>query len=154
RGFGRTRRDAAKRRGRTGTTTDIGEVRPGCKRPVRAATMSDVGYPFPTGTLELLRPNLPRGRFRAALFDFDRTLSLLRRGWRRVMSALMRDAAARAGVAADQHRLDEIIESIVVGLNGKPTIVQMSRFAEELAALGGRPATAADYAAEYQIRLL
>jgi phosphoglycolate phosphatase len=109
---------------------------------------------FPAGALELLRPNLPRGRFRAALFDFDGTLSLLREGWPRVMTALMHEAAGRAGVFGAGVPLDEIIESIVVGLNGKPTIVQMTRFAAELKALGGRPATAADYAAEYQIRLL
>ncbi|HTK75058.1 MAG TPA: HAD family hydrolase [Gemmataceae bacterium] len=110
-----------------------------------------MAQPLPAGTLELLRPTLPRGRFRAALFDFDGTLSLLREGWPRVMTALMREAAERAGVRAP---LDNIIESIVVGLNGKPTIVQMTRFAEEMAALGGRPGTPADYAAEYQIRLL
>jgi phosphoglycolate phosphatase-like HAD superfamily hydrolase len=114
--------------------------------------MSFVVRTLPTDTFELLRPNLPRGRFRAAVFDFDGTLSLLREGWPRVMTALMREAAGRAGVGSAA--LDEVVESIVVGLNGKPTIVQMTRFAEELAALGGRPATAADYAAEYQIRLL
>lgn len=120
------------------------------------ASRYDIGvaHRFPAGALELLRPNLPRGRFRAALFDFDGTLSLLREGWPRVMTGLMREAAERAGVTAAGVPLDEMIESIVVGLNGKPTIVQMTRFAEEIAALGGRPATAADYAAEYQIRLL
>jgi phosphoglycolate phosphatase len=113
--------------------------------------MSFVARKFPAGTLELLRPNLPRGRFRAALFDFDGTLSLLREGWPRVMTALMREAAERAGVHAP---LDNVIESIVVGLNGKPTIVQMNRFVEEITALGGRTGAPADYAAEYQIRLL
>ena len=113
--------------------------------------MSFVARKFPAGTLELLRANLPRGDFRAALFDFDGTLSLLREGWPRVMTDLMREAAERAGVHAP---LDQVIESIVVGLNGKPTIVQMTRFAEEMVARGGRPATATDYAAEYQIRLL
>src|SRR5205807_3849129 len=124
----------------------------GCQPPVRAATMSFVAQPLPAGALELLRPNLPRGRFRAALFDFDGTLSLLREGWPRVMTALMREAAERAGVGGADVPLDEIIESIVVGLNGKPTIVQMTRFSEEIAAGGGRPAAAGDYAAEYQIR--
>ena len=62
--------------------------------------MSIVGQPFPAGTLELLRPNLPRGRFRAALFDFDGTLSLLREGWPRVMTALMREAETRMTAAS------------------------------------------------------
>jgi phosphoglycolate phosphatase-like HAD superfamily hydrolase len=116
--------------------------------------MSSVVTPSDVGVFELLRPDLPRGRFRAALFDFDGTLSLLREGWPRVMTALMREAANRAGVSGPGVPLDDIIESIVVGLNGKPTIIQMTQFAAELAARGGRPAAPADYAAEYQIRLL
>ena len=35
---------------------------------------------------EILRPDLPRGRFKAVLFDFDGTLSLLREGWPRSWS--------------------------------------------------------------------
>src|SRR5262245_55999187 len=127
-------------------------VRAGISMPGASRYHIDVALRFPAGALEILRPNLPRGRFRAALFDFDGTLSLLREGWPRVMTALMREAADRAGVGGADVTIDEMIESIVVGLNGKPTIVQMTRFAEELAARGGRPATAADYAAEYQIR--
>lgn len=32
-----------------------------------------------TDSIELVRQDLPKGRFRAVLFDFDGTLSLIRR---------------------------------------------------------------------------
>ena len=44
--------------------------------------------------MEILRPDLPRGRFRFALFDFDGTLSLIREGWPQVMIPMMVDVLA------------------------------------------------------------
>ena len=45
--------------------------------------------------IEVLRPDLRRGRFRSVLFDFDGTLSLIREGWPQVMIPMMIDGAAR-----------------------------------------------------------
>jgi len=56
----------------------------------------------------------------------------------------------RAGTADD---LEALVESIVVGLNGWPTVVQMRRLADEIAGRGGRPADPAEYARRYQDRL-
>ena len=39
--------------------------------------------------IEIVRADSPRGRFRAGVFDFDGTLSLLREGWPAVMTELM-----------------------------------------------------------------
>ena len=39
--------------------------------------------------IEILNPRFRRGPFRAALFDFDGTLSLIREGWARVMAELV-----------------------------------------------------------------
>jgi len=39
--------------------------------------------------IEIFRPDLPRGRFRGVLFDFDGTLSLIREGWPQVMIPMM-----------------------------------------------------------------
>jgi phosphoglycolate phosphatase-like HAD superfamily hydrolase len=104
--------------------------------------------------IEILRPDLPRGRFRAVLFDFDGTLSLLREGWPAVMTALMLDELRRTGAAEGDGALAAVVEGIVVGLNGRPTVVQMQRLAEEVARRGGRPADPAVYAQTYQERLL
>jgi phosphoglycolate phosphatase len=100
----------------------------------------------PNDAIEVLRPDLPRGRFRAAVFDFDGTLSLLREGWPAVMTAMMREELG--------DEAESVIESIVVGMNGRPTIVQMHALAAEVARRGGRPAEPIDYANEYQKRLL
>jgi serine/threonine-protein kinase len=43
----------------------------------------------PTPNFEVLRHDLPRGRFRSVLFDFDGTLSLIREGWPQVMVPMM-----------------------------------------------------------------
>ena len=44
---------------------------------------------FPSAAIEVLRPDFVAGRFRAVLFDFDGTLSLIRRNWQNVMIPMM-----------------------------------------------------------------
>jgi phosphoglycolate phosphatase len=105
----------------------------------------------PDDTIEILRPNLPRGRLRAAVFDFDGTLSLLREGWPAVMSELMLAELRRVGPI---ELVAELVEEIVVGLNGRPTIVQMQALAAEVARRGAVSKSPIEYAADYQDRLL
>ena len=45
--------------------------------------------------IEIVNPDLPRGRFRSALFDFDGTLSLIREGWPQVMIPMMTEMGVR-----------------------------------------------------------
>jgi phosphoglycolate phosphatase len=108
----------------------------------------------PDAANEFLRPDLPRGRFRAVLFDFDGTLSLLREGWPAVMTDMMVDELRRTGTSQPKDQLAATVESIVSGLNGRPTIVQMQHLAAEVARRGGRPVGPAEYARTYQERLL
>jgi phosphoglycolate phosphatase-like HAD superfamily hydrolase len=49
--------------------------------------------------IEVLRPDLPRGRFRSVLFDFDGTLSLIREGWPQIMIPMMVEELRRTGTA-------------------------------------------------------
>jgi phosphoglycolate phosphatase-like HAD superfamily hydrolase len=102
--------------------------------------------------IELLRPDLRRGRFRAVLFDFDGTLSLLREGWQAVMTEMMLAELSRTGGPADQ--LAAMVESIVVGMNGRPTVAQMQALSAEITRRGGRPSDPTEYASRYQDRLL
>src|SRR4051812_12697588 len=104
--------------------------------------------------IEILRPDLPRGQFRAVLFDFDGTLSLLRAGWQAVMTELMMEELGRTGTDQPADRLAATAEAIVVGLNGRPTIVQMQRLAAEVERLGRRPVGPAEYSYRYQERLM
>jgi phosphoglycolate phosphatase-like HAD superfamily hydrolase len=99
--------------------------------------------------IEVLRSDYPRGPFRLALFDFDGTLSLLRRNWQERMTELMLDILQQAGGATAETELLARIESIVVGLNGRPTLVQMEALAAEVVRLGGSPDSPAAYKERY-----
>jgi len=62
--------------------------------------------------IEVLNPNLPRGRFRSVLFDFDGTLSLIREGWPQVMIPMMVAALRETGTGeteAELHGADWIV---------------------------------------------
>jgi phosphoglycolate phosphatase-like HAD superfamily hydrolase len=105
--------------------------------------------PLPPDT-ELINPAVRCGAFRVALFDFDGTLSLIREGWPRVMIDLML-THLRAGhlIREPEPECAAHLESFVMALNGHPTIKQMERFAEEVAARGGAPEAPAVYLQQY-----
>ena len=61
--------------------------------------------------IEILNPEIPRGQIRAALLDFDGTLSLIRRGWQEVMIRFeyVTDAAVHGeGMLLDDIAVPEI----------------------------------------------
>jgi phosphoglycolate phosphatase-like HAD superfamily hydrolase len=106
------------------------------------------------GTIEIIRPAGPAARLRAALFDFDGTLSLLREGWPAVMTELMLAELRRTPSVESDEQLTAVVEEIVVGMNGRPTIVQMQALVAEVKRRGGRSADPTEYTADYQERLL
>src|SRR5579884_3812902 len=79
--------------------------------------------------IEVLRPDLPRGRFRSVLFDFDGTLSLIREGWPQVMVPMMVQELRQTGTAETDEELTRRVEEFVMRLNGKQTIYQMIQLA-------------------------
>lgn len=99
--------------------------------------------------LEILHPDYPRGPFRAAIFDFDGTLSLLRRNWQDVMIPMMVDVLAETGTSESHESLAGHVEEFVMRLNGKQTIYQMMRLAEEVSARGGSPREPLAYKHQY-----
>src|SRR5262245_60261491 len=103
--------------------------------------------------IEILRPDLPRGRYRAVLFDFDGTLSLLREGWPKIMVRMMVEALKWTGTAETFEELAVLTEEFVMALNGRPAYFQMARLVDEVRARGGIPDSAEDYLAEYDRRL-
>lgn len=104
---------------------------------------------------EVLNPHVRRGPFRAALFDFDGTLSLIREGWPRVMVGMMVERLRGLGLAREpEDELWGLVERFVMELNGHPTVVQMARFADEVRARGGSPDQPDAYVAEYLDRLM
>ncbi len=73
------------------------------------------------------------------LFDFDGTLSLVREGWPSIMVPMMVEILQATGTDESAERLRDCAFEFVMQLNGKQTIYQMIRLAEEVEARGGRP---------------
>jgi phosphoglycolate phosphatase len=109
---------------------------------------------MPASAFEILRLDLPRGRYKAVLFDFDGTLSLLREGWPQIMVGMMVEALLPTNPTESEAELALLVEEFVMALNGQPAIFQMARLVEEIRSRGGTPNLPADYLAEYDRRLL
>lgn len=105
-------------------------------------------------SVEIVRPDFPRGPFRAALFDFDGTLSLIRRNWPGVMIPMMVDVLASTNSGESRDELHAAVEDYVMRLNGRQTIYQMIRLAEEVQKRGGQPRDPLEYKHTYHELLL
>ena len=99
--------------------------------------------------MEIVNPHPPRGPFQAAIFDFDGTLSLLRRNWQEVMIPMMVEILAATGTTESRDELHVHVEDFVMRLNGKQTIYQMMQLAEEVAKRGGSPREPIAYKHQY-----
>jgi phosphoglycolate phosphatase-like HAD superfamily hydrolase len=104
--------------------------------------------------IEVLRPDIPRGRFRSVLFDFDGTLSLLREGWPQVMIPLMVEVLQATGTSETGAELSTVVEDYVMRLNGRQTIYQMMQLADEVRRRGGEPLSPLAYKHIYHDRLM
>jgi phosphoglycolate phosphatase len=108
-----------------------------------------------TPPAELLNPSVRRGPFRAVLFDFDGTLSLIREGWPRVMVGMMAERLREQDLATEpEPELWAHLDRVVMSLNGMPTIHQMSALAAEVRNRGGTPADPHEYLRDYLDRLM
>src|SRR5260370_22468759 len=94
---------------------------------------------FPGDEIEIIHPDVPRGRFHSVLFDFDGTLSLIREGWPQVMIPMMVQVLQETGTAETEAELFAAVEDFVMRLNGRQTIYQMIQLAEEVRRRGGQP---------------
>jgi phosphoglycolate phosphatase len=86
------------------------------------------------------------------VFDFDGTLSWLRHGWPTLMHNLFRSYYPQ-DTRESEEQIRQKLDSIIYGLNGKPTIFQMSRFAELLASMGMTSPDPEQLREQYQKRL-
>jgi len=104
--------------------------------------------------IEILNPDLPRGRFRSVLFDFDGTLSLIREGWPQVMIPMMVEILRETGTSETNAELTQAVEDFVMRLNGRQTIYQMIQLADEVRKRGGRPLEPLQYKHRYHDLLM
>ncbi len=103
--------------------------------------------------LEIIHPDILRGRIRHALFDFDGTLSLIREGWQDVMIPQMVEWLLETPDHEGEAGLTAVVRDYVTRLTGKQTIYQMIQLAEEISARGGRPKDPLVYKHAYLARL-
>src|SRR5262245_19923072 len=102
--------------------------------------------------IEVVRPEHVRscrGRIRAVLFDFDGTVSLIRRNWQDVLIPMMVDVLGATGTNETRDELHAVVEDFVMRLNGRQTIYQMIRLSEEVARRGAVPQDPLEYKRAY-----
>jgi phosphoglycolate phosphatase-like HAD superfamily hydrolase len=102
---------------------------------------------------EAIRPAPPRALPRAALFDFDGTLSLIRSGWMQVMIPMMVEVLSELRTGESEDQLRGVIEGFVWRLTGRETIYQMIALADEVTLRGGSPLHPLEYKKRYLDRL-
>ncbi|MDO5580757.1 MAG: haloacid dehalogenase-like hydrolase [Planctomycetia bacterium] len=101
-------------------------------------------------SMEVLRK--PENRqFKAALFDFDGTLSLVREGWQNIMVPYFCEVLSATG--GDSAEIERTVHDFVDKITGKQTIYQCIYLAEEVQRRGGSPLEPLLYKKEYLRRL-
>jgi phosphoglycolate phosphatase-like HAD superfamily hydrolase len=95
--------------------------------------------------LEIIHPDIIRGRIRHALFDFDGTLSLIREGWQGVMIPLMVEWLLDTPEHEGEAEITAVVTEFVTRLTGKQTIYQMIQLADEVTKRGGAPRDPLEY---------
>jgi phosphoglycolate phosphatase-like HAD superfamily hydrolase len=109
---------------------------------------------MPDDEIEVVHPDLPRGRFRSVLFDFDGTLSLIREGWPQVMIPMMVEVLRQTGSGESEAELSAAVEEFVMRLNGRQTIYQMIELADQVRRRGGEPLEPLAYKHRYHDLLM
>lgn len=103
-----------------------------------------------TGTeIELVHPDVVRGRIQHCLFDFDGTLSLIRAGWQDVMIPMMVEILADIGTGETEEELAALVTEFVTRLTGKQTIYQMIELAQQVSLRGAAPRDPLEYKRQY-----
>ena len=109
---------------------------------------------LPGTNIEIIRPSKLESPPRHVIFDFDGTLSLIREGWPEVMVPMMTEILKNTGTAESPESLRQYVHDYVMELNGKQTIYQMIRLAEEVRKRGGEPEDPLVYKTRYHNRLM
>ena len=103
--------------------------------------------------LEIIRNPRPTEPLRAAIFDFDGTLSLIREGWQQIMIPYFNEVLSASPGHESSDEIAHCVREFVDLLTGKQTIYQCIRLAEEVSQRGGTPLEPGAYKAEYHRRL-
>jgi phosphoglycolate phosphatase len=107
-----------------------------------------------TNDLQVINPNVPRGKIRCAVFDFDGTLSLLREGWPQLMRALMLDALRATPSRESDDALERFVDEFIYQTSGQQTIYQMMDLADQVRRRGGTPLAPQAYKQQFAEQVL
>jgi phosphoglycolate phosphatase len=109
---------------------------------------------LPGTSIEIIREVKLTEPPRFAVFDFDGTLSVVREGWPEIMVPMMVEELAKSGTTETHDQLQKVAYDFVMELNGKQTIYQMIRLAEEITKRGGKPQEPVYYKNRYHDLLM
>jgi len=120
----------------------------------RVVQTAGPGRFLPGSRIEIICEGRPERPPEHVLFDFDGTVSLIREGWPEVMVPMMVEVLLETGTRETPEELYRLAYDFVMQLNGKQTIYQMIRLAEEVAKRGGKPRDPLEYKQVYHDRLM
>jgi phosphoglycolate phosphatase len=92
---------------------------------------------LPNSCIEIIHPEIERGKIHTALFDFDGTISLIREGWQSIMIPMMVEILVQTPGSEGQAEIEGVVDEFVSQLTGKQTIYQMIQLCEEIERRGG-----------------
>jgi len=104
--------------------------------------------------IEILFSEKPAVPFKAAVLDFDGTISLIREGWQQIMIPYFNDVLLAASPHEAPEEILRCVHDFVDYLTGKQTIYQCIQLAEEITKRGGTPLEPLEYKHEYLRRLM
>ena len=103
--------------------------------------------------MEIIRKTRPAVSLRAAIFDFDGTLSLIREGWQQIMIPYFIEVLSKTPQKESLENIAHCVREFVDLNTGQQTIYQCISLAEEVTQRGGTPLEPVAYKAEYHRRL-
>ncbi|MFO7637066.1 MAG: haloacid dehalogenase-like hydrolase [Clostridia bacterium] len=104
--------------------------------------------------MEMITKGLKTHRIHSVIFDFDGTLSLIRRGWQEIMTPYFTEVLMDTPGTHGFQQENECARDFIDLLTGKQTIYQCIRLNEEVVKRGGEKRDPMVYKDEYNRRLL
>jgi len=103
--------------------------------------------------IEHVRPGASAALAKAAVFDFDGTISIIRSGWIEIMSPMMVEILLDLQTGESEEYLYGLVRELIWRTTGKETIYQMMDFADQVIMRGGDALQPGEYKKMYLDRL-
>lgn len=104
--------------------------------------------------IEVINRDTKPGDIHSAVFDFDGTLSLIRKGWQDIMTPYFTQVLMETPDHASYEEENKCARDFIDFLTGKQTIYQCIKLNDEVVKRGGQERAPLEYKDEYNKRLL